>query len=283
MSNIDILSKHNFKFNKAYGQNFIFDKNFLYSLVNGIIDKDMTILEIGPGAGTLTAILCEKAKKVISYEIDKNLKPVLEEKLAEFDNSEIVFQDIMKAGIVEIEEKLGGEYSMVANLPYYITTPIIFKFLENATKLKSMTIMVQLEVAERLVAKPNTKDYGAITPAIDYRANAQIIKKVPRTIFTPAPNVDSAFVKIDFVDNKYNILDKRTLDLVIKSAFAMRRKTLENNLKSTFKISSEIVDRIITNSKIKSGIRGESLSTEDFVTLSNNLYLELNKKQKAHE
>lgn len=272
MSNIDILSKHNFKFNKAYGQNFIFDKNFLYSLIDGIVDKDMTILEIGPGAGTLTAILCEKAKKVISYEIDKNLKPVLEENLREFNNIEIVFQDIMKADIEEIEYKLGEEYSIIANLPYYITTPIIFKFLETATKLKSMTIMVQLEVAERLVAKPNTKDYGAITPAIDYRANAKIIKKVPRNMFTPAPNVDSAFVKIDFVENKYDILDTQTLDSVIKSAFAMRRKTLENNLKSTFHLSSDIISQIISNTGLKSGVRGETLSTEEFVRLSNSIY-----------
>ena len=129
MSNIDILNKHNFKFNKAFGQNFIFDKNFLNSLVDGIVDNNSTVLEIGPGAGTLTSILCEKAKKVVSYEIDKNLEPILKENLSNFNNVEIVFQDIMKANLSEIEEKLNDDYIMVANLPYYITTPIIFKFL----------------------------------------------------------------------------------------------------------------------------------------------------------
>lgn len=278
MSNIDILNKHNFKFNKAFGQNFIFDKNFLNSLVDGIVDNNSTVLEIGPGAGTLTSILCEKAKKVVSYEIDKNLEPILKENLSNFNNVEIVFQDIMKANLSEIEEKLNDDYIMVANLPYYITTPIIFKFLENATRLKSMTIMVQLEVAERLVASPGSKDYGAITPAIDYRANAKIIKKVPRTMFTPAPNVDSAFVKIDFVENKYNILDNKTLDLVIKSAFAMRRKTLENNLKSSFGLPSETVSKIISNAGLSSGLRGETLTTKQLVDLANSLYNEKLKK-----
>ena len=180
-----IIGQHNFKFNKAYGQNFIFDKNFLRSITDHIPENSV-ILEIGPGAGTLTSILCEKAKKVVCFEIDKNLKNILDENLREYNNYEIVFEDIMKARMEEIEQKLGEEYIMVANLPYYITTPIIFKFLENATKLKSLVIMVQLEVAERLVAKPGSKDYGAITPAIDCRGDAKIIKKVKKAVRTVA-------------------------------------------------------------------------------------------------
>jgi len=269
MSNLDSLNKHNFKFNKAYGQNFIFDKNFLYSIVDGIVDKDTVVLEIGAGAGTLTSILCEKGKKVYSFEIDNNLKPILEEKLAEFDNIELIFGDIMKFNTQEIENKIGEKYIIVANIPYYITTPIIFKFLEESTQMLSMTIMIQLEVAERLVALPGSKNYGAITPAIDYRGNAKIIKKVSRKMFTPMPNVDSAIVKIDLVKDKYNIINPKVTDDTIKCAFAMRRKTLENNIRSYFKFSGDIIDKIFEEIGLDRTIRGEKLSTADLVNLSN--------------
>jgi len=270
VSNLEILNRHNFKFNKAYGQNFIFDTNFLESIVDKIDIEGKNVLEIGPGAGTLTSILCSRAKKLVAFEIDTNLKDILNENLSNYNNYEIVFGDIMKFSIEEIEEKFGNEeYVIVANLPYYITTPIIFKFLETSTKLLSMTIMVQLEVAERLVAKPNTKDYGAITPAIDYRATAKIIKRVGRHMFTPAPNVDSAIVNIDFEDNKFIIDNTKVLDDTIKSVFAMRRKTIENNLKSYFKFSSDSVNSIIKEAQIKPGARGETLDTQQLVTLSN--------------
>lgn len=268
MSNIEILNKHNFKFNKSYGQNFIFDKNFLRSFLDESYDN-AEILEIGPGAGTLTSILCEKAKKVVCYEIDKNLEPILNENLKDHNNYEIVWGDILKFEMEDIEKHFENDYVMIANLPYYITTPIIFKFLENATKLRSMTIMVQYEVAERLVAKAGSKEYGAITPAIDYRANAKIIKKVGRNMFTPAPNVDSAIVKIEFVENKYDIDSTKTLDDTIKAVFAMRRKTIENNLKSYFKLSGDIVREILDKAEISPSLRGEKLETKDLVKLSN--------------
>lgn len=271
MSNLETLNKYGFKFNKAYGQNFIFDTNFLKSFVEGNIDKSTDVLEIGPGAGTLTAILCEYGKRVVSYEIDKNLEPILKENLNQYPNSQIIFGDIMKFDMDEIEANFDGQYTMVANLPYYITTPIIFKFLENAKKMKSMIIMVQLEVAERLTAEAGSKDYGAITPAIDYRANAKIIKRVSRKMFTPMPNVDSAIVKIDFVENKYDIADAKILDEVIKSAFAMRRKTLENNLKTTFKLSSDTIQEIFSKLNFPPQVRGEKLTTIDFVNLSNEI------------
>lgn len=268
MSNIEILNKHNFKFNKSYGQNFIFDKNFLKSFLDESYDN-AEILEIGPGAGTLTSILCEKAKKVVCYEIDKNLAPILNENLQDHNNYEIVWGDILKFEMGDIEKHFEKDYIMIANLPYYITTPIIFKFLENATRLRSMTIMVQYEVAERLVAKAGSKEYGAITPAIDYRANAKIIKKVGRNMFTPAPNVDSAIVKIEFVENKYDIDCTKTLDDTIKAVFAMRRKTIENNLKSYFKLSGDIVREILDEAEISPSLRGEKLETRDLVKLSN--------------
>ena len=270
--NNQILKDNDFKFNKSFGQNFIFDQNFLNSIVDLVVSENDTVLEIGAGAGTLTKAISKKAKKVLSFEIDKNLEPILKENLKDHPNCEIIFQDIMKVDISDLEEKLGGEYIMVANLPYYITTPIIFKFLENAKNLKSMSIMVQLEVAERLTARAGTKEYGAITPAIDYRANAKIIKKVGRHMFTPVPNVDSAIVKIDFVKNKFDILDTHTLDETIKGVFAMRRKTLANNLKSQFHLSSDDINQICRKAKISPTTRGETLDTSSLVNLANEIY-----------
>lgn len=272
MSNSEILNKHNFRFNKAYGQNFIFDTNYLRSIVDKIDADGKQVLEIGPGAGTLTSIICEKAKKVVAYEIDSNLKPILDESLSNFNNVQVVFGDIMKFSIEDIEKNFEGEYIIIANLPYYITTPIIFKFLENSTRLKSMSIMVQEEVAERLVAKAGTKEYGAITPAIDYRATAKIIKRVGRNMFTPVPNVDSAIVKIDFDNTKYEILSTKTLDNTIKAVFAMRRKTISNNLKSFFKLPTSELDNILNEAGIEKSARGETLSTRELVNLSNIIY-----------
>ena len=270
--NNQFLKDNDFKFNKSFGQNFIFDQNFLNSIVDLVVNENDTVLEIGAGAGTLTKAISKKAKKVLSFEIDKNLEPILKENLKDHSNCEIIFQDIMKVDMSNLEEKLGGEYIMVANLPYYITTPIIFKFLENAKNLKSMSIMVQLEVAERLTAKAGTKEYGAITPAIDYRANAKIIKKVGRHMFTPVPNVDSAIVKIDFVKDKYSILDTHILDETIKAVFGMRRKTISNNLKSHFGLSQEKIETICKNIGILPTTRGETLDTQMLVNMSNEIF-----------
>lgn len=279
MSNMDILKSHNFKFNKAYGQNFIFDKNFLKSIVMELVNENSEVLEIGAGAGTLTAMLCESAKKVVSYEIDKNLQPILQENLNKYNNLNIIFQDIMKANLSDIENNFDKDYIMVANIPYYITTPIIFKFLAS-NKIKSMSIMIQMEVAERLTAKAGTKEYGAITVAIDARANAKIIKKVSRNMFTPVPNVDSAIVKIDLVDNKFNISDQQILEDTIKCAFGNRRKTLYNNIKSYFNLTSDKAHQILQEANLPSDIRGEKLTTEQFVALSNIICKSI-KKQKA--
>lgn len=268
MSNMETLKNHDFKFNKAYGQNFIFDKNFLKSIVINLTDNITEVLEIGAGAGTLTAMLCEHSKKVVSYEIDKNLQPILQENLNKYQNLEIIFQDIMKVNLDEIENHFENNYIMIANIPYYITTPIIFKFLESK-KIKSMSIMIQQEVADRLTAKAGTKDYGAITVAIDARANAKTIKKVGRHMFTPVPNVDSAIVKIDLIPNKYEIINESILDDTIKCAFGNRRKTLYNNIKSYFNFNSEQANSILEKANIKPEIRGEKLTTEEFVNLSN--------------
>lgn len=271
MSNLDNLNKHDFKFNKSYGQNFIFDKNFLNSIVSNIVDKDTVVLEIGAGAGTLTSLLCEQAKKVYSFEIDKNLKPILEENLQKYDNINLIFGDVMKFTTEDIENMIGEKYVIVANIPYYITTPIIFKFLEEAKNMLSMTIMIQLEVAERLVATAGSKNYGAITPAIDYRGTAKIIKRVSRKMFTPMPNVDSAIVKINIDNNKYNYTSSKVVDDTIKCAFAMRRKTLENNIRTYFKLPTETIDKIFSELPFPKTIRGEKLTTEDFINLANTI------------
>lgn len=269
MSNIDILRKHNFSFNKGYGQNFIFDTNLLEKIVDDAeVDSETVVLEIGCGAGTLTKQIAKRVKKVIGYEIDNNLRPILTENLSDVDNVEIIFKDVMKEKTSDIEKKLGDNYVIIANLPYYITTPILFKFLLEATKLKRFVIMVQLEVAQRLCAKENTPDYGAITVEIDSVANAKVTRIVKKNMFTPAPKVDSAIVKIDFA-NKYDILDRIVLQKLIKGAFQMRRKTLSNNLKSTFGINNDTCEKILSEINLPMSVRGESLSTGQFVELSN--------------
>lgn len=269
---LNTLKENNFQFNKKFGQNFIFDNNLLYAIVSDAgVDVNSNVLEIGPGAGTLTKKLCEKAKRVVSYEIDTNLEPILAENLKDCDNVEINFGDILKQNIADIEAKFDGEYILVANLPYYITTPIIFKFLDDATKLKSITIMVQKEVAERICAKHNTENYGAITVSINSVATTKITRIVKRNMFKPAPNVDSAVVRIDFNKELYNIENLQLLKKVIASAFAMRRKTLSNNLKSSFNLSQDNLQKLYTACNLQENIRGEALSVESFVNLSNEL------------
>ncbi len=286
MAILDELKAYNFNFNKKFGQNFIFDTNLLRSIVACAgIDNQSQVLEIGTGAGTLTDVISDTAKYVVSYEIDTNLQPYLTNKFASKPNVKLVFGDIMLQTMADIEANFNGNYSMIANLPYYITTPIIFKFLDNATKLQSLTIMVQLEVAERLVAKENTANYGAITAAIATMGNARIVKRISRHMFTPAPNVDSAIVRIDIVPNKYDVVDQSILRRTIRAAFAMRRKTLANNLKSSFGFDSDTTTNILSISGLPQGIRGEALSAAQLVTLSNVITeycFSNNKDQKIH-
>ena len=270
MKESDILKKYNFNFNKSFGQNFIFDTNLLKAIVKDAEVEGKNVLEIGCGAGTLTHEISLVAKKVVGYEIDVNLKGILAEKLADRDNVEIIFQDIMKTKIEDIESKFDGEYNIVANLPYYITTPIIFKFVEESTHLKSLTIMVQKEVGERLTAKCGIKEYGAITASLDYRADVSIVRIIKRNMFTPAPNVDSCIVKIDF-KKKYDIKDQSILDKIIKCAFQNRRKMLVKNIKTLLGIDEDKVIRAFDKLGIDKNIRGEVLSTADFVKLSNEL------------
>ena len=270
MANLDELKKYNFSFSKKFGQNFIFDTNLLESITKAAgIDNTCNVLEIGTGAGTLTTVLASKANKVVSYEIDTSLQSYLLDKFNSIHNVEIIFEDILKVPTSSIDDKFQNGYHIVANLPYYITTPIIFKFIEESKNLKTLTIMVQQEVAERLIAKEGTANYGAITASIATIGEVKIIKKISRNMFTPAPNVDSAIVQITITPNKYNIKNMSILKQTIKSAFQMRRKTLANNLKSTFGLDTNTINEILQQLHISPNARGETLSAQQFVDLAN--------------
>ena len=218
----------NHEFKKKFGQNFISDKNLIYAICDDAgVEENDNVLEIGAGAGSLTTALNEKAGKVVSYEIDKDLQEHLSS--LGLDKTTFVFGDVMNYSIEEIENGFKGNYKMIANLPYYITTPIIFKFLNGAKKLDSLTIMVQKEVAERIVAKEGGKDYGVLSIMVDFYGKAEISRIVGRKMFFPQPNVDSAVVTIK-VENKYPEIDKEQFYRFVQCLFAMRRKTVRNNL-----------------------------------------------------
>ena len=264
-----LISEHGFSFKKAYGQNFLTDRLLLDSIVEEAgVTKEDTVLEIGCGAGALTASLARAAKKVVGYEIDTKLQPILDKTLQEFNNVTINFSDVMKNKMSDIEKKLGGEYILVANLPYYITTPIVMRFLEEAKKVKALVIMVQEEVAYRFAAKEGTSDYGAITVGINLRGNAEVVLRVPRDKFTPPPNVDSAVVKITIDENKFKGVDFDKVREVVRIAFSSRRKMLVNNLMNGYKINRVDAEGILQGAGIELTKRGESLSAEDFVKLA---------------
>ena len=264
-----LLGKYGIQLKKAFGQNFLTDESLLLRIVSKAgVTKNTTVLEIGPGAGALTRELAKQAKKVISYEIDTRLKPVLQEVVGEYDNVEIVFKDIMKEKIVELEKKLGDEYILVANLPYYITTPIIMLFLEKAKNIKSLVVMVQQEVAERFSAKPSNTDYGAITVGINLRGCSSVIEYVPRQMFTPPPNVDSAVVKIDVDNTKFEGVDLSKVREVVRIGFSSRRKMLINNLMNFYKIDRSKAESLLNSANLPLTCRAENLSAEDFVRLS---------------
>ncbi len=268
MKESDILKQNNFNFNKKFGQNFIYDKNLLNAIIeqSGINSED-EVLEIGPGAGTLTKVIAQKAKKVVSYEIDTNLKPILEENLKDVTNAKIIFQDALKTDLNEIESNFTNEYTLIANLPYYITTPLIFKFLKSE-RVKSMCIMVQKEVGQRLIATNKDKEYGAISAILDFYGDVKILRQVPRHMFTPVPNVDSCVVQINIKRNKNNA-NAELYEKIIKSAFANRRKTLANNLSNDFNVTKQQVYDFLKQLSLPEQIRGDALTTMNFVQITN--------------
>lgn len=263
-----VLEKHGFHFKKQFGQNFISDTNLLRSIVEASgIDKDTTVVEIGCGAGTLTRALAEAAKKVYAFDIDRDLQPVLAETLAGLDNVEVIFRDFNKLDLKEFEREV-EEYVVVANLPYYITTPLVTKLLEESDKVQGLSIMVQEEVAERFCAKENTPEYGSITAAIALKGRARIVKRVSRNLFYPRPNVDSAVVKIEFERGRIAVKDERAYRQTVKCAFLNRRKTLENNLVNFFKLTREQAKEILAEAGVEDKARGETLSPERLAKLA---------------
>ncbi len=255
----DILQKHGFAFKKAFGQNFLGDSNLLDAIVKDAgVGRDTTVLEIGTGAGALTRALSKAAKRVLSYEIDGTLAPVLSETLAGCENTEVVFGDFLKADLKAIEEDL-GEYTVCANLPYYVTTPVLLRFVEEAKKCRSVTVMVQEEVAARFSARENTPAYGAVTAAIAHRGTCRTVRKVPRTLFFPRPNVDSAVVRIDFTGG-FSVKSERAFRETVKLAFLSRRKTLENNVINALHVSRERAKELLSLAGVGEGVRGETLS-----------------------
>ena len=264
-----ILSENKFRFDKSLGQNFITDVNLLRAIVgDSKIDKNSCVIEIGAGGGTLTREIALCAKKVYAYEIDLNLKPILAETLRGLDNVELRFYDILKQNLAEVENEINEEYHVIANLPYYITTPLIIYFIENSQKLKSMTVMVQKEVAQRLCAKAGSKNYGSVTVAVDFCGGAHLTRNVSREVFFPVPNVDSAIVKIYINRGCVPVKNKDLFYRLYRSAFAMRRKTLLNNIISAFNTDKVTVAKLLTDNGFNADIRGERLSAKDFAKLA---------------
>lgn len=268
----DIIRGVDFHFNKALGQNFITDANLLDAIVaDSGINGDDTVVEIGTGAGTLTRAIAKVAKKVYSFEVDRNLQPVLALSLQGVDNAEVIFRDVLKMKDDELKSVVGDSFKVVANLPYYITTPLAMRFIESSLDVKSVTIMVQKEVALRFVAKPNTADYSAITLAIEMAGNAQITRNVSRNMFFPSPNVDSAVVRIDIDRTKLDGENAPLLHKLVRSSFAMRRKTLANNLSVAFQIDKQEAGKLIEEAGFSPMARGEALSLDDYKKLTKTL------------
>ena len=263
-----VLDKHGFRFKKQFGQNFISDTNLLKSIVEASgIDKETTVVEIGCGAGTLTRALAEAAKKVYAFDIDRDLQPVLADTLAGLDNVEVIFRDFNKLDLKEFEKEI-EEYTVVANLPYYITTPLVTKLLEESDKVQGLSIMVQEEVAERFCAKENTAEYGSITAAIALKGSAKIVKRVSRNLFYPRPNVDSAVVKITFERGRVAVKSEKAYRTTVKCAFLNRRKTLENNLVNFFGISRDEAKSVLAEAGVEEKARGETLSPQRLAILA---------------
>lgn len=275
----EILKKYGFSFKKSLGQNFLIDPNILRNIVgHADLTKDSAAIEVGPGIGALTEHLARQAGKVVSFEIDQRLLPVLEDTLSSYDNVEIIHSDILKANVKEvIDTQLAGyeDIMVVANLPYYVTTPILMKLLMEGLPLRGMVVMMQKEVADRISAKPGTKAYGSLSIAVQYYMQAEIAMIVPKTVFMPQPNVDSAVLRLIRHDAPpVQVKDEDFFFTVTKAAFAQRRKTLLNNLQSQLpngKARKEEILVALEEAGIEPTRRGETLSIEEFGKLSDHL------------
>ncbi len=275
----ELLKEYGLSPNKKFGQNFLLDKNVLNNIARSAAEDDNEVLEIGPGLGALTGALLPLCKKVVSVEIDNGMVEVLKSRLRDYDNFEIISGDILNEAVRnEALSKLNAPFTLCANLPYYITTPIIMCFLENDLDFESMVIMMQKEVARRICAKPGTKEYGILTLAIEYYAKSEILFEVSPNCFYPKPNVDSIVIKLKKrTEPLVTVSDTKLLFRCIKSGFAMRRKTIYNNLKSAFDLDKEVIEQILIDSEIEKSTRGETLNLQQYATLSENFYKILSK------
>ena len=272
---IAVLQKYNFSFQKKFGQNFLIDTHVLDKIIaSAEITKDDMVLEIGPGIGTMTQYLACAAGKVVAVEIDKTLIPILEDTLSEYDNVQIINQDVLKVNLAKLaEEENGGKpIKVVANLPYYITTPIIMGLFENHVPLKSITVMVQKEVADRMQVGPGTKDYGALSLAVQYYAKPYIVANVPPNCFMPRPKVGSAVIRLErYEEPPVQVTDEKLMFRIIRASFNQRRKSLVNVLKNSPEIqfSKEEIEAAIETLGKGASVRGEALTLEEFARLSN--------------
>ena len=272
---IAVLQKYNFNFQKKFGQNFLIDTRVLERIIAAAgVTKEDFVLEIGPGIGTMTQYLCESAREVAAVEIDKNLIPILADTLSEYDNVTVINEDILKVDINRLaaEKNNGRSIKVVANLPYYITTPIIMGLFESHVPIDSITIMVQKEVADRMQVGPGTKDYGALSLAVQYYAKPEIIANVPPNCFMPRPNVGSAVIRLTrHTEVPVQVEDEKLMFRLIRASFNQRRKTLVNGLNNSPEIhlSKELIQESIEELGVPATIRGEALSLEQFAQLSN--------------
>ena len=273
---IEILDKYGFSFQKKYGQNFLIDENVVRKIVREAgVTKDDFVLEIGPGIGTMTQILCEEAREVVAVEIDKKLIPILEnDTLSYYNNVTVINEDVLKLDIVKLaaEHNNSKPIKVVANLPYYITTPIVMGLFESKVPLDSITIMVQKEVADRMQVGPGTKDYGALSLAVQYYAKPQVVLTVPASCFMPRPNVGSAVIRLTcHAERPVDVKDEAFMFKIIRASFNQRRKTLQNGLNnaSNLSVNKEQVVTALEKMGLPATVRGEALSLEQFAELSN--------------
>jgi 16S rRNA (adenine1518-N6/adenine1519-N6)-dimethyltransferase len=269
----EILNKYNIRLTKTLGQNFLTDANIIRKITDAgeLSEKDL-VVEVGPGIGALTVNLAQKAGRVIAVEIDKKLIPALEETTGGFDNVTLVNADVLKVDIYGLIDGWHGNVKVISNLPYYVTTPIIMMFLEGNYPIERMVLMVQKEVAQRMTAKPGTKDYGALSVGIQAAGIPKILFSVSRNCFIPKPEVDSAVVRVIITDEyRKRISDRKIFHECVKAAFSQRRKTLVNSLGNSpfFKIDKEMVKDMLSALNLKEQVRGEELSVEQFILLSN--------------
>ena len=274
---IEVLQKYNFAFQKRFGQNFLIDTHVLDKIIDSAqITKDDFVLEIGPGIGTMTQYLCERAREVVAVEIDKNLIPILSDTLKNYSNVTVINEDILKLDICKLaeEKNQGKPIKVVANLPYYITTPIIMGLFESHVPLDSITIMVQKEVAERMQEGPGSKEYGALSLAVQYYAKPEIVANVPPNCFMPRPNVGSAVIRLTRHEKPpVEVEDEKLMFRIIRASFNQRRKTLANGLNNSPEIHlpKEVIQESIVSLGVPENIRGEALSLEQFAELSNEI------------